>query len=162
MFFKSNCHRSTINMEYYHRNSIRSTSNNCIHSVCLISLDTIDINTKLPIAIDNLLMIKMCCTSAIVVFSEYERRNKTRVKTRVKVHVWLKSSFLTTCFLEAWLHVNICFICVKSAELRTLPGQSLYTPAGCRTVPGRASAGVIMYRRRPAPVRFVTTQRQHV
>jgi len=28
----------------------------------------------------------------------------------------------------------------------------------CRTVPGRASADVIIYRRRPAPVRYVSTQ----
>jgi len=44
------------------------------------------------------------------------------------------------------LHVKICFIRVKSAGHRTL------------SVPGRTSADVIIYRRRPAPVRYVTTQ----
>ena len=41
------------------------------------------------------------------------------------------------------------------------PADLLQMPAGTirhRTVPGRTSADVIIYRRRPAPVRYVTMQ----
>jgi len=52
----------------------------------------------------------------------------------------------------------MCFIRVKSAGHCTVSGWSLTTPSGHRTVPGRASADDIIYRRRPPPVRYVTTQ----
>jgi len=66
-------------------------------------------------------------------------------------------------FLYTSLHVKTCFIRVKSAGHRTVPGLSLTTPTDtvrCRTVPGRASTDVIICRRRPAPVRYVTTQKK--
>jgi len=56
------------------------------------------------------------------------------------------------------MHMKMCFIRVKSAGNRTVSGWSLTTPSGHRTVPGRASADDIIYRRRPLPVRYVTTQ----
>jgi len=56
---------------------------------------------------------------------------------------------------------NLFYPC-KIGWHRTVPGYFLTTPTGhrthrCRTVPGHASADVIIYRRRPAPVQYVTT-----
>jgi len=52
----------------------------------------------------------------------------------------------------------MCFIRVKSAGHCTASGWSLTTPSWHRTVPGRASADDIIYRCRPPPVQYVTTQ----
>jgi len=60
--------------------------------------------------------------------------------------------------LYASLHMKMCFIRVKSAGHCMVSGWSLTTPSWHRTVPGRASADDIIYRRRPTPVRYVTTQ----
>ena len=60
-------------------------------------------------------------------------------------------------FFYSSLHVKMCFIRVKSAGHCTVSGWSLTTPSGQRTVPGRASTDDIIYRCRPAPVRYVTT-----
>jgi len=64
-------------------------------------------------------------------------------------------------FMEFWyycMHVEMCFICVKSAGHRTVSGWFFTTPPWHRTVPGWASADDIIYRRRPPAVRYVTTQ----
>jgi len=45
-------------------------------------------------------------------------------------------------------HVKICFICVK--------------PAGHRAMPGWAFVDVSIYRHRPAPVQFVARHRKNV
>ena len=52
----------------------------------------------------------------------------------------------------------MCFIRVKSAGHCMVSGWSITTPSGHRTVPGKASAEDIIYRRRPPPVRYETTQ----
>jgi len=51
--------------------------------------------------------------------------------------------------------LNVYIIARISRIILTVPGWSLKMPAGYRTIPDRASADVIIYIRRPAPVRYV-------
>jgi len=56
--------------------------------------------------------------------------------------------------------MKICLIRAQSTGHRTVPGWSLTTPAVHCTMPygaGQASADAIISRRRPEPVRYVTT-----
>jgi len=60
------------------------------------------------------------------------------------------------------LHVNNCFIPVKSAGYRAVPGRSLTSPARRRMLPDRAWTDAIIYRHWPAPVQNVTMQWKYV
>ena len=87
----------------------------------------------------------------------------------VTVRVSLNLSDFNNLFLEEWWQILIKIysslhlkIRVKSAGHRTVSGWSLTTPAGHRrpTSYASASADVFIYRRRPALVRYVTTQKK--
>jgi len=65
-------------------------------------------------------------------------------------------------FMYTLFHMEIGFISVKSTGHRTVYGWFLTTMAGHRTVTGRDSADVIIYRPRHAPVRYPITQEKYV
>ena len=60
-------------------------------------------------------------------------------------------------FWYKWIHHCTWKIRVKPAGHRTVSGWALTTPAGHRTTSHGARPMFFIYRRRPAPVRYVTT-----
>ena len=96
------------------------------------------------------------------VFLKLLQSGASMVSTFITAKVHLKLSSFNNLFFKGMvvnLDINVYIIarkinCFQSAGLSTGPGRSPTTPAGHRTT----LADIIIYRRWPAPVRYVTTQ----
>jgi len=137
----------------------------------ILLLKTNNMNIKIHISFEQLRMNSMQRTSAMII-ENYAvlRKCFSPPSLSESASVFL---ILTTCFfpllVDEWVRMYIYIIarenlfhsCKNRPWIVRWPADLLQRRPGivrCRTVPGRDSVDVIIYRRQPAPVRYVTTK----
>jgi len=159
MFYESNCHRWKATW------FCRSTYSMYIN---ISLLKTKNISTKQYISFEQLRIINMQ-----QVLLKFLQSWASVVFFSITVSVSLNHSYFNNLFLwrnggEFWYkwihHCTWKFVINRPGTVRC-PADLLQRRPGTvrhRTVPVRASADVIIYRRQPAPIRYVTTQEKNL